>query len=424
MIPNERCPTTTVAATPIREAGSWALWIPRVVLSPFYAVNEYVMRRPIGAFVTHAEREHWADTVERRVHVRPAGQQRHLPDRAVRLRPAAERRRLLRRRRLSSRRTTRCGSTSRPGARRGSTRPPPIATRSTRHDVVAGALRLQALRGQPVLRHRPRRAPQHDRRATASSASRAASSYRHAIASESQLTRRGGVHRISFVDGDCCSNPVGRRSASPPACIALPPGYGETYTTAFARRRPRARLARAAAGAGQRRLPARARQPELRPPRRSLVDRSTAASSAARSISPATSACSRCSSRVDFVDPMHGRRRSRSPSTRCSAASSWPGFVPGWMTGRSTAAAQLGYRGRSGSGSTRRRGSRSATRSASTSTGSRPSKLRMSWRHRPHDERQCAIRASRSCSASAPRRSTKARASRRCASPFGSRQGF
>jgi hypothetical protein len=28
---------------------SWALWIPRVVLSPLYVISEYVLRRPIGA---------------------------------------------------------------------------------------------------------------------------------------------------------------------------------------------------------------------------------------------------------------------------------------------------------------------------------------------------------------------------------------
>jgi len=40
---------------------SWARWIPRVILSPFYFVNEYVLRRPIGWLITKAEREHWID---------------------------------------------------------------------------------------------------------------------------------------------------------------------------------------------------------------------------------------------------------------------------------------------------------------------------------------------------------------------------
>jgi len=40
-------------------AGDVALWVPRVVLFPFYVVSEYVVRRPIGWLVSTAEREHW-----------------------------------------------------------------------------------------------------------------------------------------------------------------------------------------------------------------------------------------------------------------------------------------------------------------------------------------------------------------------------
>jgi len=47
---------------PDADAGSWALWIPRVVLAPLYLIHEYVLRRPLGALVTHAERARWADT--------------------------------------------------------------------------------------------------------------------------------------------------------------------------------------------------------------------------------------------------------------------------------------------------------------------------------------------------------------------------
>ena len=41
--------------------GHWALWVPRVLLFPFYVVNEYVLRRPLGWIVTKGEREHWLD---------------------------------------------------------------------------------------------------------------------------------------------------------------------------------------------------------------------------------------------------------------------------------------------------------------------------------------------------------------------------
>lgn len=36
--------------------GDVALWVPRVILSPLYLVSEYVIRRPLGALITAAER--------------------------------------------------------------------------------------------------------------------------------------------------------------------------------------------------------------------------------------------------------------------------------------------------------------------------------------------------------------------------------
>ena len=33
------------------------IWVPRVILFPGYLVTEYVVRRPLGAFVTFLERE-------------------------------------------------------------------------------------------------------------------------------------------------------------------------------------------------------------------------------------------------------------------------------------------------------------------------------------------------------------------------------
>ncbi len=39
--------------------GSDLLWIPRILLSPLYVVNEFVIRRPLGAFVTLVERNQW-----------------------------------------------------------------------------------------------------------------------------------------------------------------------------------------------------------------------------------------------------------------------------------------------------------------------------------------------------------------------------
>ena len=38
--------------------------MPRIILSPLYAVNEYLLRRPIGWVVRHAEAGHWVQSVE------------------------------------------------------------------------------------------------------------------------------------------------------------------------------------------------------------------------------------------------------------------------------------------------------------------------------------------------------------------------
>ena len=48
---------------PDAKAGSWVLWIPRVMMSPLYLVNEYVLRRPLGAREVCVELERRAPTV-------------------------------------------------------------------------------------------------------------------------------------------------------------------------------------------------------------------------------------------------------------------------------------------------------------------------------------------------------------------------
>jgi hypothetical protein len=48
---------------PAPSVGEDLLWVPRVVLFPPYLVSEYVLRRPLGALVTTAERNDWAGTL-------------------------------------------------------------------------------------------------------------------------------------------------------------------------------------------------------------------------------------------------------------------------------------------------------------------------------------------------------------------------
>jgi hypothetical protein len=51
-----RCPTTTAAGRPPPSAGEIVLWVPRVVFSPVYLTTEWVIRRPLGAMISAAER--------------------------------------------------------------------------------------------------------------------------------------------------------------------------------------------------------------------------------------------------------------------------------------------------------------------------------------------------------------------------------
>lgn len=62
-----------------QHAGSWALWIPRVVLWPLYAVNEYLLRRPLGWLVRRSEADHWVETVADVVTFGPEGNYLLLP---------------------------------------------------------------------------------------------------------------------------------------------------------------------------------------------------------------------------------------------------------------------------------------------------------------------------------------------------------
>lgn len=44
--------------------GDAALWVPRVLLFPFYVVSEYLVRRPLAWVITTAERKQWASVVK------------------------------------------------------------------------------------------------------------------------------------------------------------------------------------------------------------------------------------------------------------------------------------------------------------------------------------------------------------------------
>jgi len=57
--PKRAVPNYDGRGGPEPSPGRRALWVPRVVVSPLYFVSEYVVRRPLGAAITYAERHGW-----------------------------------------------------------------------------------------------------------------------------------------------------------------------------------------------------------------------------------------------------------------------------------------------------------------------------------------------------------------------------
>src|ERR1700733_4517722 len=61
--PKRPLPNYDGRGEPPTTAGDVALWVPRIVLSPLYLVSEYVIRRPLGALISTAERHQWAPAI-------------------------------------------------------------------------------------------------------------------------------------------------------------------------------------------------------------------------------------------------------------------------------------------------------------------------------------------------------------------------
>src|ERR1700722_3126684 len=57
--PKREAPDYRGRPPPPATAGDVALWIPRIVFFPLYLTSEYVLRRPIGAFLVTAEQKNW-----------------------------------------------------------------------------------------------------------------------------------------------------------------------------------------------------------------------------------------------------------------------------------------------------------------------------------------------------------------------------
>jgi hypothetical protein len=164
--------------------------------------------------------------------------------------------------------------------------------------------------------------------------------FRRQLGSASRLVAEAGVHRITFIEGECCHDPsLDQRVAS--GEVMPPPGYRDPYTAAFARvdvtldsRKPRPEPGTGAY------LHVEAMPSFELDGEHSWIAYGGVLGGALDVTGRRRTF--RLQVSLDFVDAMSG---DSIPFTEYPVLGGelMPGFVPGWLTGRSTATAQLGY---------------------------------------------------------------------------------
>jgi len=318
---------------------SWAWWIPRVILFPLWVPYEYVIRKPIGAFVTTAERDHWADTVESIFTFGPEGNNVIIPtvlfdfgllpsvgvyyagddflakDNQLRLHFATWGPRWI------------------------------DATAADRYSVTKGDVvetRFEFKRSEDNIYFgigpdvKTGTLSRYGLEKIEGSAS-----YRHKIVDESSVRVRGGVHRLSFVAGGCCGNPTVSQLVDN-GTLEKPPLFGDDYATAFGGvdLQIDSRSPKPAPGSGWFLKANSNTNFDLHQTRSwiqygGVLGASVDLTGHQRVLKMQLA--------LQFVDQLQGEGI---PFNEYAVLGGdlMPGFVPGWMTGRSTAAAQLGYR--------------------------------------------------------------------------------
>lgn len=338
--PKRALPDYDGRGNPDADGDSWPLWIPRIVLSPLYVAHEYLIRRPLGAFVTKAERDHWADTVGEiftfgpngnnviyptalfdfgllpSVGVYFAGNDFGVDDNTLRIHAAAWGR-------------------------------PWISATVADHYAIDRTNTVQA-------RFDFRRAEDNiyfgiGPDVTSATQSRyglekmeASLSYHAKIPGrESRIALWGGVHRLTPVDGTCCGDPSVKQRIAMGQLMA-PPGLTETYTAAFA---------------------AMDVMLDTRPPRPSSgsgaflhlwaqpnadLDHASAWAQYGGAVGGAVDLTGKqrilkMQLAVSMLDQLNGTAPIPFTEYLTFDGDLMSGFVPGWLRGQSTAAAQIGY---------------------------------------------------------------------------------
>lgn len=333
--PKREVPDYDGRGNPDADGGSWVLWIPRVLLSPLYLANEYVVRRPLGAFIARAERDRWSDSVAQ-VFTFGAGGRHNLlvPTASFDLGMAPSVGFYYSRSELGAPDNGLTLQLATWGLR---------SIRAAAVDTLAidAADRVQA--GLELDRARDHVFAGLGPDATRSTMSRyGVDRVEGAVGFRRQMARavvlaQAGVRRVGFLDG-CCGDPtLDQRIAR--GEVMAPPGYRDDYTAAFGRlglaldtRRPSPEPGSGvylhllgAPGVAERDRSWLRYGGELGGALDLTGERRTLLLQLA----------------VDFTDPISGA----APFTEYPALGGehMPGFLAGWLTGSSTATAQLGY---------------------------------------------------------------------------------
>ena len=321
-------------------ADSWPLWIPRVVLSPIYVVNEYILRRPLGALVTVAERRHWINAITDFFTFGPDGRYMIVPTalfdfgllpsvglyfagdgawtkgNTVRLSAATWGENWINATALDRLRLKSTGTTL--GVRADFKREADLPYFGTGPDVTTATRSRYGLQRFD-----------------------AGASLEQHLSGESSFRISSGVRTTEYRAGDCCADPsLDTRIAE--GSLAIPPGYGMNYTSLYQRaelsldtRVPRP----GTATGGYLHMHAETNEDETN--NRSWVDYG-AIFGVAIDLQGARQRTLRFQIGVDYADPLRG---DVVPFNELASLGGnlMPGFISGWMVGRSTAVAQVGY---------------------------------------------------------------------------------
>lgn len=164
--------------------------------------------------------------------------------------------------------------------------------------------------------------------------------YRRMLADESRFDFTGGIHKMTFLEGDCCGNPsLDARVAA--GELMAPSGYRHDYTAAFARAELAldSRSSRPAPGSGVY-LNMHANANFDIHEDRSWLEYGGVLGGAVDLTGHQRTIKMQLA--VDMVDSIHGNSIPFTDFPTLTSAF-MPGFVTGWMTGLSTVAAQIGY---------------------------------------------------------------------------------